>query len=51
VIVSATDSPNAGLSADDLEWLLESVPAEVLILRPAPEDVRLISAGSVNGHF
>ncbi len=51
VIVSATDSPNTGLSSGDLEWLLESVPAEVLILRPAPEDTRLISAGSVNGHF
>jgi nucleotide-binding universal stress UspA family protein len=51
VIVSATDSPNTGLTSDDLEWLLDSVPAEVLILRPAPEDNRLISAGSVNGHL
>ena len=44
IIVSATDSPRVGLSADDLEWLLEKVPAEVMILRPAPDDVRLISA-------
>lgn len=49
VIVSATDSPRVGLSGDDLEWLLERVPAEVLILRPAPDDTRLISANS-NGH-
>jgi len=46
VIVSATDSPRVGLSGDDLEWLLERVPAEVLILRPAPDDTRLISANS-----
>jgi nucleotide-binding universal stress UspA family protein len=52
VIVSATDSPQIGLSGEDLEWLLERVPAEVLILRPAPDDKREISAAaSVNGHF
>lgn len=44
VIVSATNSPRVGLSADDLEWLLERVPAEVMILRPAPEDTRRILA-------
>jgi nucleotide-binding universal stress UspA family protein len=51
VIVSATDSPRVGLSPEDLEWLLERVPAEVLILRPAPEDTRKISATAVAGHF
>lgn len=51
VIVSATDSPRVGLSGDDLEWLLERVPAEVLILRPAPEDRREISAAALSGHF
>jgi nucleotide-binding universal stress UspA family protein len=51
VIVSATDSPNKGLTSDDLEWLLERVPAEVLILRPAPADTQRIEAASVNGHF
>jgi nucleotide-binding universal stress UspA family protein len=43
VIVSATNSPNNGLTSHDLEWLLERVPAEVMILRPAPEDTRRIS--------
>jgi nucleotide-binding universal stress UspA family protein len=38
VIVSATDSPTVGLSVRDLEWLLERVPAEVMILRPAADD-------------
>ena len=51
VIVSATDSPRTGLSRDDLGWLLQSVPAEVLILRPAPDDDRRISAAGVRGHF
>ena len=51
VIVSATNSPNKGLTSDDLEWLLERVPAEVLILRPAPEDTSRISAGALSGHF
>lgn len=51
VIVSATNSPNNGLTSDDLEWLLERVPAEVLILRPAPQDARRISAATSNGHL
>lgn len=50
IIVSATDSPRVGLSAEDLEWLLEKVPAEVMILRPAPDDVRLISANGAGAH-
>lgn len=51
VIVSATNSPRKGLTSDDLEWLLEDVPAEVLILRPAPEDTRRISTAGLAGHF
>ncbi len=51
VIVSATDSPATGLSGHDLQWLLERVPAEIMILRPAPEDTRQISGASLNGHF
>jgi nucleotide-binding universal stress UspA family protein len=51
VIVSATDSPNRGLSYNDLEWLLERVPAEIMILRPAPEDTRQIAANGLHGHF
>src|ERR1017187_2836748 len=51
IIVSADEDPRAGLSYDDLRWMLERVPAEILILRPAPEDDRRISAGAVNGHF
>jgi len=51
VIVSATDSPRKGLSQDDLAWLLGSVAAEVLILRPSLDDHATVSAGSLRGHF
>jgi nucleotide-binding universal stress UspA family protein len=51
VIVPATSSPNAGLSGDDLVWLLEQAPAEVVILRPAPGDRMRVSADAVVGHF
>jgi universal stress protein family protein len=51
VIVSATSNSRNGLSADDLEWMLEKVPAEVLILRPDPEDRRKLTAEGVEGHF
>jgi hypothetical protein len=49
IIVSAGrggDQP-AGMSEDDLMWLLEKVPAEIMILRPAPEDTRRIAASGV----
>ena len=38
-----SDSPG-----DDLVWLLQKAPAEVLILRPGPEDTRVISANNGN---
>ncbi|MGE5408461.1 MAG: hypothetical protein ACM3NV_07595, partial [Syntrophothermus sp.] len=38
VVVPATATGTAGLSGADLVWLLEKAPAEVLILRPGPED-------------
>jgi hypothetical protein len=51
VIVSATDNPRQGLSDDDLAWLLRNAAAEILILRPAPEDSRSISASGLQGLF
>ena len=44
VVVPATATGAAGLSGDDLVWLLEKAPAEVLILRPSPEDHRVVAA-------
>jgi nucleotide-binding universal stress UspA family protein len=46
VVVSATSTGAAGLSGDDLVWLLEKAPAEVMILRPAPEDHAVLTAKS-----
>jgi nucleotide-binding universal stress UspA family protein len=51
IIVSATESNRTGLSSEDLEWLLQRVPAEIMILRPAPDDHQRISANGVKGHF
>ncbi len=50
VVVSAGATGTQGLSGDDLVWLLERAPAEVMILRPGPEDQRMVvPAGDVNG--
>ena len=38
VVVPATARAANGFSGEDLVWLLEKAPAEVLILRPGPED-------------
>lgn len=43
VVVPATADAGAGFSGDDLVWLLEKAPAEVLILRPGPEDTRVVT--------
>ena len=44
VVVPATVETGAGFSGDDLVWLLEKAPAEVLILRPGPDDERFVTA-------
>jgi nucleotide-binding universal stress UspA family protein len=51
LIVPATSNPHVGLSGEDLIWLLERVPAEVVILRPDPADRMRVSADAVVGHF
>jgi nucleotide-binding universal stress UspA family protein len=47
IIVSADEDQYSGLGYDDLRWLLERAPAEILILRTAPEDTREISANGL----
>ncbi|HEY2397914.1 MAG TPA: universal stress protein [Solirubrobacteraceae bacterium] len=47
IIVSADEDQHSGLGYDDLRWLLERAPAEVLILRTAPDDERQISTSTV----
>ena len=51
VIVSAGNGNGGGLDNEDLEWLLDRVPSEVLILRPARDDERRVTADAVRGHF
>ena len=51
VLVPASDDPHGGLSGSDLVWLLEEAPAEVLILRPRPQERDRVSGTSVEGHF
>ena len=40
VVVPAAAQGQSGFKEDDVAWLLEHVPAEVVILRPGPEDRR-----------
>jgi hypothetical protein len=49
IIVSTGQGPDqaVGMSDDDLLWLLAKVPAEIMILRPAPEDTRRIATEQV----
>jgi nucleotide-binding universal stress UspA family protein len=47
VVVPAHANGGEGLTGDDLVWLLRKAPAEVLILRPAPDDQRRLSASPV----
>jgi len=42
VIISATASEHEGFSSEDIVWLLTRAPAEVLILRPDPQDTRTV---------
>jgi hypothetical protein len=51
VIISADRDPHRGIPERDLMWLIEAVPAEVMILRPASDDPRQISGAHVRGHF
>jgi nucleotide-binding universal stress UspA family protein len=51
IIVSVPEDERSGLTHDDLLWLIDRVPAEIMLLRPARDDERRISAAGVNGHF
>ena len=51
IIINADEDPRVGLSYEDLRWLLQRVPAEIMILRPGFKDDRRISVDAVSGHF
>ena len=44
VVVPATSAGSTGLSGEDMVWLLQRAPAEVLILRPGPQDHSIVTA-------
>ena len=44
VVPASNGNGSGGLAGDDLVWLIEKAPAEVLILRPAPDDLRRVAA-------
>jgi nucleotide-binding universal stress UspA family protein len=50
IIVSVPEDER-GLTHDDLLWLIDRVPAEIMLLRPARDDTRQISGAGVAGHF
>lgn len=45
VVVPATAGGNSGFSSEDLVWLLEKAPTEVVIMRPGPGDRQVVSWG------
>jgi hypothetical protein len=51
VVVPASATGEPGFSGDDLVWLLERAPAEVVILRPDPEDRLALSGEPVAGVY
>ena len=36
IVVAAADRSGTGFSVDDVAWLLEHAPGEIIVLRPAP---------------
>jgi hypothetical protein len=51
IIVSVPEDERSGLTHDDLLWLIDRVPAEIMLLRPAPTDTRQISGAGATGYF
>lgn len=46
VVVPASSTGSTGLSGEDMVWLLQKAPAEVLILRPGPSDEARVSVAA-----
>jgi hypothetical protein len=51
VVVPAGATGQPGLTGDDLVWLLDRAPAEVVILRPDPEDRLTLSGEAFAGRL
>jgi len=46
VVVPAGHAESPGLLPDDISWLLEHVPGEIIVIRPGSADLRLFSTRS-----
>src|SRR5689334_4993002 len=51
IIVSVPEDERSGLTHDDLMWLIDRVPAEIMLLRPARDDERRISTPLASSHL
>jgi hypothetical protein len=51
LIVAARRNGDPGFTQEEIGWLLAVAPAEVLVLRPGPDDHRVLTAAAVRGHF
>jgi hypothetical protein len=40
VVVTAADHGSSGLLPDDISWLLENVPGEIIVIRPGSADLQ-----------
>jgi hypothetical protein len=40
VVTAAADSGSAGLAPDDISWVLENVPGEIIVIRPGSTDLQ-----------
>jgi nucleotide-binding universal stress UspA family protein len=52
VVVTAADDGSSGLAPDDISWLLENVPGEIIVIRPgepAALDQMLLRGKAANG--
>ena len=47
VVVTAADGSGVGLAPEDIEWMLENVPGEIIVIRPGTADLEsyLMSGG------
>jgi len=43
VVVTAADASNPGLLPDDISWLLEHVPGEIIVIRPGSQPLQMVS--------
>jgi Universal stress protein family len=45
IVIAASSHDNHGFDPDDVAWLLENAPGEIVVLRPSSEDERWGGAG------